>query len=186
MKPGRHHHERIGLSSRMAHMTIVPTLTAIKAHDRGQCGASGRSAVPIRPPMMLAQIAAKNRIMHPVLALLFSAVTALSACAVPELPPVVIPEPVAVVEPESPPPAANHAPAAAAVKEYRKAEKAEAQAVTKPTATAASIANIHEANKLARKAADELVKMNGQPTAAGIARARRTLDDLIRALEASP
>ncbi len=108
----------------------------------------------------------------------------LSACAAPELPPAIAPEPEAVAAPEPPPPAVNHAPAAAAVSGYRRAEKAEAHAVTSPAATAESIAGVHEADKLARAAAADLVAQNGQPTAAAIARARRTLDDLIRALEA--
>ncbi len=110
----------------------------------------------------------------------------LSACAAPEPPP---PEPATMVDwpaapPAAPPPTVNHAPAAAAVQGYQKAEKAEAQAVTKPAATADSIGAVREADKLARKAAADLVAQNGQPTAAAIARARRTLDDLIRALEA--
>ncbi len=111
----------------------------------------------------------------------------LSACAATELPPP--PEPATVTDwPAAPaavpPPTVNHAPAAAAVQDYQKAEKAEAQAVTKPAATADSIGAVREADKLARKAAADLVAQNGQPTAAAIARARRTLDDLIRALEA--
>ena len=93
------------------------------------------------------------------------------------------PEPVATVEPVPEPPAPNHAPANAAVKGYRKAEKAEAQAVTSPAATAESISRIHEADILARKAAADLVSQNGQPTAVAIARARRTLEELIRALD---
>ncbi len=112
----------------------------------------------------------------------------LSACAAPELPPPP-PEPAIVTDwPDAPPAVApstaNHAPAAAAVQDYQKAEKDEARAVTKPAATADSIGAVREADKLARKAAADLVAQNGQPTAAAIARARRTLDDLIRALEA--
>jgi hypothetical protein len=110
----------------------------------------------------------------------------LSACAAPELP---APVPAAVTDwpvaaPETATPAANHAPATAAVSGYRKAEAAEVHAVTAPTATAASIARVGEADKLARQAVADLVAMNGQPTAAGIAKARRTLEELIRALEA--
>jgi hypothetical protein len=110
----------------------------------------------------------------------------LSACVTPpEVPPT---EPATVTdwpaEPASTPPAVNHGPAATAVSEYRKAEKAEAHALTKPEATAETINAITRADKLARAAAADLVAQNGQPTAAAIARARRTLDDLIRALEA--
>ncbi len=113
----------------------------------------------------------------------------LSACAATELPPP--PEPATVTDwPAAPaavpPPTVNHAPAAAAVKDYRQVEAGEAQAVTKPAATADSIGAVRAADKLARAAAADLVAQNGQPTAAAIARARRTLDDLIRALEAPP
>ncbi len=111
----------------------------------------------------------------------------LSACAAPEPPPAVAPdpEPVAETAPAAPT-TVNHGPAAAAVSGYRRAEKAEAHAVTSPAATADSIGAVREADKLARAAAADLVAQNGQPTAAAIARARRTLDDLIRALEAPP
>jgi hypothetical protein len=110
----------------------------------------------------------------------------LAACAAP-LPP--SPEPVpappaAEVPPEPvPPPAKNPEPARRAVKDYRAAERAEEHAITKPAATPESITAIRLANRLARKAAADLVAQDGRPTAETIDRARRTLDDLIRTLQ---
>lgn len=112
----------------------------------------------------------------------------LVACApAPELPPT---EPASVtdwpVAPAAAPAAVNHAPAAAAVATYRAAEAAEAHAVTKPSATADSIGAVQRADKAARAGVAALVRQNGQPTAAVIARARAALEDLIRALETPP
>ncbi len=115
----------------------------------------------------------------------FAILLVLSACNAPPPPPAPEPEPVAVVEPEPPAPVVNHAPAAAAVKGYRRAEASEAHAVTAPTATADSIADIRATDKAARHAAAALVAQNGRPTPAAIAHARRTLDELTRAVEAA-
>jgi hypothetical protein len=118
---------------------------------------------------------------------ILATVLLLASCAEPEPPPA---EPVPVPAPEAaapaPAPATNPVPAAKAVREYKRAEAAEAHAVTKPGATADSITAIHRANALARKAVADLVAQDGHPTPAAIARARRTLDDLIRTLEAPP
>ncbi len=111
----------------------------------------------------------------------------LSACAAPE----VVPAPEAATvtdwpaEPApAPQPAENHAPAVAATKGYRQAERGEAQAVTGPAATAESISAVHYADRAARRALRLLIAQDGRPTAAAIALARQTLEELIRALEA--
>jgi len=112
----------------------------------------------------------------------------LLACTAPEPPPA--PEPAAVVDfpiaPEPMPAAVNHAPAATAAENYRAVERAEARAVTKPSATADSIGGVHRADREARRALAALVRQNGKPTPAAIARARQTLEALIHALEAPP
>jgi hypothetical protein len=114
----------------------------------------------------------------------------LAGCTAKPLPTPVAAEPPETAEAVLPvpaaPPAANPAPAANAARAYHKVEGGEGRAVTKPGATADSITTIHQANALARKAVADLVAQDGHPTPDRIAAAKRTLDDLIRALEATP
>ena len=113
----------------------------------------------------------------------------LSGCAPPAVkasappPPVIAPE----TQAEAPPPSASlTTPAAVATRAYRKAEATEGHAISKPNATAASVSRIRIANELQRKALRALVAQDGHPTKAAIDEAKRTLDDLVRALEEDP
>ena len=116
---------------------------------------------------------------------------ALAACAA-EPPPLAVPPPVAAACPDVAPPAVPAQPAtgptaaATATKAYHKAEAAESHAVTQTAATAAYIGEIRQADKLAREALRLLVAQDGHPTEAAIASAKRSLDDLVTALEATP
>jgi hypothetical protein len=118
------------------------------------------------------------------------AAVVLAGCTAKPLPTPVVVEPPETATEATPmppvPPAANPAAAADAARAYHKAESGEGRAVTKPGATADSITTIHQANALARKAVADLVAQDGHPTPDRIAAAKRTLDDLIRALEATP
>ena len=117
---------------------------------------------------------------------------ALAACAA-EPPPLAVPPPVAAACPDVvpaavPPPPATGSPTAAATasKAYHKAEAAESRAVTAHAATANYIGEIRQADALAREALRLLVAQDGHPTEAAIGAAKRSLDDLVTALQATP
>jgi hypothetical protein len=115
----------------------------------------------------------------------------LAACAA-QPPPLAVPPPVAAVCPDVPaaavpaPPAKAATAAATATRAYHKAEAAESRAVTGGAATAAYIGEIRQADRLAREALRLLVAQDGHPTPDAIAGAKRSLDDLVTALEATP
>ena len=83
----------------------------------------------------------------------------------------------------TPAPAAS-SPATTATRAYRQTEKTIAPAVTAPDASADYIGAVDRADRLARDALRLLVTQDGHPTAEAITDARRTLDDLIRTLDA--
>ncbi|HXA21257.1 MAG TPA: hypothetical protein VNW90_03080 [Acetobacteraceae bacterium] len=126
--------------------------------------------------------------MIPIRAMLVAVVLAGCATKPPPTTPIVAepPETAAAVPTPADPPTANPAPAADAARAYHRAESGEGRAVTKLGATADSITTIHRANALARKAVADLVAQDGHPTKAAIADAKRTLEDLIHALQATP
>ena len=118
---------------------------------------------------------------------------ALAACAT-EPPPLVVLPPVAAACPDvvpaaaatPAPPASGTTAAATASKAYHKAEAAESRAVTAHAATANYIGEIRQADALAREALRLLVAQDGHPTEAAIGAAKRSLDDLVTALESTP
>ena len=116
---------------------------------------------------------------------------ALAACAT-EPPPLAVLPPVAAACPDvmpaavPAPPATGPTAAATASKAYHKAEAAESRAVTAHAATANYIGEIRQADALAREALRLLVAQDGHPTEAAIGAAKRSLDDLVTALEATP
>jgi hypothetical protein len=86
---------------------------------------------------------------------------------------------------DAPPPTRPSA-AATATRAYRAVEAAEHHAVTKPGATPASIIGVQNADRRARDALTRLVQQDGNPTPDAIAGAKRALDDLVMALQATP
>jgi hypothetical protein len=96
----------------------------------------------------------------------------------------VCPEVQAVAPPVAAPAAPT--PAVTATKGYHAAEARESGAVTKGDATVGYITEIHSADQMAREALRQLVAQDGHPTATAIAAAKRSLDDLVSALEATP
>jgi hypothetical protein len=86
---------------------------------------------------------------------------------------------------DAPPPTRPSA-AATATRAYRAVEAAEHHAVTKAGATPASIVGVQNADRRARDALTRLVKQDGDPTPDAIAGAKRALDDLVMALQATP
>jgi hypothetical protein len=117
-------------------------------------------------------------------------IAALSGCAagVPDEPLAVPPIPPAAEACASPvatagAPAAPSTPATVATRDYRRAEAKIAPAVTGDGATVGYIKAIDRADKLARAALTTLVGEDGHATTVSIAAARKSLDDLIAALE---
>jgi hypothetical protein len=116
-------------------------------------------------------------------------IAALSGCAagVPDEPLAVPPMPPAAEACASPVAAtvqaATPTPATVATRDYRKAEAKIAPAVTGDGATVGYIKAIDRADKLARAALTTLVGEDGHATTVSIAAARKSLDDLIAALE---
>jgi hypothetical protein len=117
---------------------------------------------------------------------------ALMVCACDREPPTVVLPPATVAAdcPELPaadaPPPTRPSAAATATRAYRAVEAAEHHAVTKPGATPASIIGVQNADRRARDALTRLVQQDGNPTPDAIAAARRMLDDLVTALQATP
>ena len=118
---------------------------------------------------------------------------ALILCACDREPPTVVLPPATIAADCPDVPAAADAPpptrpsaAATATRAYRAVEAAEHHAVTKPGATPASIIGVQNADRRARDALTRLVKQDGAPTPDAVADAKRALDDLVMALQATP